>query len=639
MSNIIFNINNELNTYDNQFYELLFEKITDTSKDKNIPFYSEFYSIHIYELLIDYIYSKFNSIQNINSSLDLIIQSINTLNGLIHKIHNIDYDNDTINILKKNKEIYNIVENLISWTDTNKFTIKIDVHYYHDIVQAKKKLEQAIFSSDIYYNNLDTKQKEKVDKFFKKLELFNECYETKLKINDQLKQMIKERIELIKVINVSHIRKHNEIICVGWVITTMNGLVDNKIIPGDSDCYPKKRGSNYWWGNWGNSNVFIYNKHILYKYNLVNHKYNIIDVSSVDIISDGAPDLRLGIYGGKILIYNTNLSEIFIYEDNKKFHEMKQYKRQYFSRGKLKINTNDNIKEMDYDNRSKNLTLLSFDDTKLEFLDWFYYDTGIVVKTYTINNNKYIYSYTSKRSIINFKHYKLDGKGSYLKDSEKASIDKNNFGDNYGKMPLWSFGTPVIDVDEYKVGVGHIKIYNDTKKYKYVSDSKIDIARTNLQKFFEKKFGEKYIPHFGSNDCAGYIYMAYFYKLKIKQENSEMFVSDAFLPLFIDDDYKFTLFFPIGISKLDNKFLVSGGYGDYKNIFIEFDDVLSLCYHDISNLNMEDYNYLVLQQDGKQKEIIDFGKPNTIGGSDAQYFKKKYMKYKIKYLNKVSLGY
>ena len=100
------------------------------------------------------------------------------------------------------------------------------------------------------------------------------------------------------------------------------------------------------------------------------------------------------------------------------------------------------------------------------------------------------------------------------------------------------------------IAVGHIKIHSDLDKFKYKSDSNIQLFRENLYKDFKKYFNDKYIRHKGTNivpDCEGYIYLPYFYILYNNMQN--MLISDAYLPVNLDInlDYRFSLIFPMAL--------------------------------------------------------------------------------------------
>jgi hypothetical protein len=206
--------------------------------------------------------------------------------------------------------------------------------------------------------------------------------------------------------------------------------------------------------------------------------------------------------------------------------------------------------------------------------------------------------------------------------------EKRILGPNYGKMPGFSFGTPVIDIihpdfpelGKIKLGVGHSKIHQDQNKFKYISGSKIDLFRQNLHNDMKTYFGKSYVPHygtFGKKQCDGYIYMMYFYflfdEITVDGTNNKKYqkamISDSYLPVTIDlkmdsesTDYKFSLVFPMGIGlKNENVVTVTCGYGDYKSIALEFDlkVIINSCIHDIQNVDMDEYQYFTLvKKDG-----------------------------------------
>jgi hypothetical protein len=189
---------------------------------------------------------------------------------------------------------------------------------------------------------------------------------------------------------------------------------------------------------------------------------------------------------------------------------------------------------------------------------------------------------------------------------------------NMGYCPLFSFGTPVLDIHHnnrtIQLGVGHIKIPHT---HEYVKDSNIQKFKDNLDKDMRNMYGEKYIKHYGTpirSVCYGYTYMMYFFIVwKNSDGGFEMKISDSFLPHYLgtipkngkhDDDYKFSLIFPMGleIANDTNNVIVTCGEGDFYAIELEFNinEVINLCVHDVRRTDMREYKYKILGYDGRQ---------------------------------------
>ncbi|AYV85806.1 MAG: hypothetical protein Satyrvirus44_1, partial [Satyrvirus sp.] len=322
------------------------------------------------------------------------------------------------------------------------------------------------------------------------------------------------------------------------------------------------------------------------------------------------------------------------------------------------------------------------------YLDWFYED-GINIQGSDVITSVYIIKYNIPDSDGIF--YKIIGTGSYVEATDSEKI-KSYYGANYGIMPMLSFGTPhlyfgssvissdslqyysgkeylinisyinliskaVIDNKDplYGLGVGHLKIHSYENEYPYIKDSSIELFRKNLYLDMRKYFGDRYIRHFGSTNlstkCKGYIYMLYFYKLTDFVELDSMafplnmMLSDAFLPLSLDpkekdsifdQDYKFSLVFPMGLAqKDDDTLLVTCGEGDFYSIELEFNknEVLDLVKHNARCLNFRKYNYYIIATyqgrvyvEDRLETIMQKIRNNEL---PSEY---KYHKYKTKYM-------
>jgi hypothetical protein len=178
------------------------------------------------------------------------------------------------------------------------------------------------------------------------------------------------------------------------------------------------------------------------------------------------------------------------------------------------------------------------------------------------------------------------------------------FGINYGISPALSLGSPCIIIDDYYLGVGHIKIHSNIDKYPYLKNSNIENFRNNLYLDYKRLFGDNYIRHMGTGfppDCYGYIYMLYFYTIEFPmgQDEAVMHISDAYLPLNRNDNnlYKFSLFFPMGICNDGNNLLVSCGEGDFYSVICKFNlnDIYKLCKYNIKDMDFNNYNYYIIE--------------------------------------------
>lgn len=389
---------------------------------------------------------------------------------------------------------------------------------------------------------------------------------------------------------------------------------DQKYIkPGNSEeCVPKRQdiGINFPWNRWHlpqlestDSTIFVYG----------NHKNNNLEILPLreglynnDKYGYEKSDIRIMKMDGTIYMHTSNLDSMYMFdivnEQNKKFIKMK------------KIRTYP-------DNEDKNIPILSvrLEKTKvITFIKWYYkYYDDFEENDKKEKGGVLLWGYEGFRPImhwIRFDNYVIDGLGSHLSGLED---DKQIFATNYGITPMFSFGTPHIKLHNEKygdflLGVGHIKIHNDTEKYKYIDGSNIDTFRKNLHKDMRDKYGDRYIEHYGTgpypDECTGYIYMMYFYIMYDKQGEfyNSMKLSDSFLPILLDErkklfdddnDYKFSLIFPMGITSIDtNKIIVTCGYGDFYSVALEFDtkNVINKCTYDVRNLDMREYSYWIL---------------------------------------------
>ena len=157
--------------------------------------------------------------------------------------------------------------------------------------------------------------------------------------------------------------------------------------------------------------------------------------------------------------------------------------------------------------------------------------------------------------------------------------------------------------------MGHIKIPNETDKYEYKNNSNISLFSKKLHLEFKQRFSEKYIRHFS------FTYMMYFYTFSLDDNGhlTKFEISDSFLPLKLEkesSDYIFSLIFPMGLVLSPDKsnIFISAGYGDYEAALMRFktDEVLSLCKHDIQNLDLNNYEYKIIASDKDKVKIARY---------------------------------
>lgn len=492
--------------------------------------------------------------------------------------------------------------------------------------------------------------------------------------------------------------KLNEEIYLYCVRAELSYKASNKFIPGnDKMCKVGNIGINYWWNHWYSRlgvsiTKFLYYNHKSGTYIPINVVINEKFITKNQDAIDGN-DHRLVKINNKIILHSTDLKEIYevIPLIEKKEIILKKILSLYIT--------------------GKNLQIINIRESKLEidvdYLDWFYREGVAIIK----NKSRYY---------IQYQNFKLDGNGShipgkfwrgdpkliekyeneitsydlnpelyeldsiYIKKIEKQkktvktftieyanyqkeinniNVDKEFFKSNYGKIPLLSFTSPHIKIDNYidygtlLLGVGHIKIHSDDIRYLYLENSNIDLFRKNLYNDMNKYFGERYIKHFGSTPvpyCKGYIYLLYFYILYNNEQKMKM--SNAYLPLLLDKkepdsefdkDYKFSLIFPSGLERGDdNDIIITAGEGDFYSVILKFDlhEVIKLCFHDVQNLNMEYYKYFIIAKNNNVTYIgerlngiieqINVDTIKTQNGGDLFYKKYEINKNKYKSLSR-----
>ncbi|CCU55930.1 unknown similar to AMEV020 [Choristoneura rosaceana entomopoxvirus 'L'] len=201
------------------------------------------------------------------------------------------------------------------------------------------------------------------------------------------------------------------------------------------------------------------------------------------------------------------------------------------------------------------------DENNFIFLNWI--KDGYIIETKVINvNNCDTICETNKIIKLGGNHI-IDGLGDF-------------------KTPMFSFGSSCIKINNNTyMGVGHAKILLTQE---YDSDSKIYKFRKIIFDNFNNN--PKYVQH------NSYIYCMYFFKYIINN-NKKLYISDCYLPILSFTDYFFSIYFPMSIIKDRSNIVVTGGYGDYYSIAVTFKYkvVIKNTKHDVSNFNINEYNY------------------------------------------------
>lgn len=437
--------------------------------------------------------------------------------------------------------------------------------------------------------------------------------------------------------NTSVVKLYNDTYLYAVRMLKYMNLFNSEFKPGNSpECEPPiDSGINFVWNRWGPQRYIVDSTIFL----IGNHKKGQLDIAPIPIREMQLSDVRLGKIDNIIYLHDGVLERkyrIEIVDDGFRIVEIDR--RETRDTSESEVEKNRQIISMKsgrgmeapwpyvldgfYKNyKLPDITIPEPDMTKSDPYgigsDFNSNDKGGV----SIRNMGRHPRFFSQKW-IRFENYVIDGKGSYDTNLDK---DKTDFGDNYGITPLFSFSTPHIyysneSYNDALIGVGHLKIHSDITKYPYISGSNIDKFRKHLYRDMKGKYGDRYIRHYGTQpfpNCGGYIYMLYFYILYDKTYDDDgsirynsMKLSDGFLPISLDDrsndklypwdeDYKFSLIFPMGLAYLDDnkeRILVTAGYGDFYPVALEFDtkNIVDMCEHDVKNMNMKEYNYWIL---------------------------------------------
>lgn len=413
---------------------------------------------------------------------------------------------------------------------------------------------------------------------------------------------------------------------------------DKHIIPGNEKICPKIEGQSmeygheFWWNNWGYGfeirgvELFIGDHHTNQFDICASKIYDGVFPESFQptIYDNPLGDARIVEIDNKIYVHSSNLQIIFRLE-SLKFNDDKLI----FIAQKVKLGGIQVV------NKDHNYVLTDINRGCIQYLDWFYprgvrsivIDNKLKFQDYYINERYYpeiLYDNPDGRFDINKLPRPNFGNVDqpilpFLNSGSDLHDKHNKDSVNWGVTPIMSFGTPLVKYGDVHIGVGHLKIHSDMVHHPYREGSTIDMFRKENFQYMDETYGTRYITHFGTKTevgfCQGYIYVLYFYvltsndKLEILDDVlpvkrwTGMYISDAYLPLtdqqfpdlWYDSDYKFTLFFPMGLTLEDRTLTVSGGYGDYYTVLVEYDvdDVVRACRHDITTINFNDYDYTI----------------------------------------------
>ena len=421
----------------------------------------------------------------------------------------------------------------------------------------------------------------------------------------------------------------------------------------DKDCRPEPRniGVKYPWNHWGHypgggGYIFLlgdYNK--TEPFTVVEREIDYHQVKSDRMIDDDIfkkdgdyrlfknDDGTIYTYGGSFRdIYEIEFSKKGIVNLNK-FHQG------------ISLLDKDYTRTLEPYNPGINLPLVEY---KIEdeygyashvhvlILDWFYSD-GVYAfekngpRDEDLTLDKKFIAYRKKLIPYNTNNG-FDGKGSFY--SEKPE-DIKKYGRNYGKLPMFSFGSNFIKLDTKKkiegyknvrISVAHSKIHSSEVKYPYNEKSNVHTFRKNIYNDMRTEYKDKYIEHYGSGkapDCYGYIYLMYFILLLEKEDGSfDMKLGNSYLPLNLEDKhkdkYKFSLIFATGIQQENDDIIITAGEGDMYSILLKFsiDSIIEDCEHDVTNMNMNNYIFKIIgYKNGKS--IVEDTLRKVVSGFDG----------------------
>ena len=413
-------------------------------------------------------------------------------------------------------------------------------------------------------------------------------------------EIVREKYQIDLYNNTSFVKINNEQLYI------VKSSYCNNCIPGnDKDCWPELRntGVKYPWNNWGSSS----GQSIFFLGDYKTKTFKRIEIEQIpgkrDLINTDADFRLFKDDKGTINCYGSDFDRIYDIDISKEIIPNLYRHRRFVG-----------YKDLD---SAKNFSLIEYKiedeyHVHLLILDWFYSDG---VYAYERKSNKESdakeYTYTFRKNLIPYNiENGFDGKGSFY-SNEPEDIKK--YGRNYGKLPMFSFGSNFIKIDtknkkgykNVKISVAHSKIHSSEEKYPYDEESNVHIFRKNIYEDMRTKYVDKYIEHYGTgnapNNCHGYIYLMYFILLLEKEDGSfDMKLGNSYLPLNLDkeheDKYKFSLIFATGIQQENEDIIITAGEGDMYSILLKFsiDSIIADCVHDVKDMNMDKYIFKVI---------------------------------------------
>ena len=426
-----------------------------------------------------------------------------------------------------------------------------------------------------------------------------------------------------------------------------------KCIPGnDKKCSPELRniGVKYPWNHWnsyrdGGGYIFLSGDYNKKTFTAVNR-----DIGRYGDPLNNSGDYRLFKDDkGRIYCYGTSFKNIYEISLDIDDNEITLFPPQGVEVLDKEHNKDPNLPYTNYD-PGKNLSLVEYkigadNHVHLLILDWFYsdgvyaYEKNGYLDEDLNSNQKFITDrkklLTSNKKLIAYRKKLIpyntnngfDGKGSFVNSEKPEDIKK--YGRNYGKLPMFSFGSNFIKIKGYKnvrISVAHSKIHSSEEKYPYNEKSNVHTFRKNIYKDMIDKYDDNYIKHYGAGeapDCYGFIYLMYFILLLEKEDGTfEMKLGNSYLPLNLDkeheDKYKFSLIFATGIQQENEDIIITAGEGDMYSILLKFsiDSIIADCVHDVKDMNMDNYIFKVIGYKN-EKSIVGNRLSEVVSGFDG----------------------
>ena len=314
-------------------------------------------------------------------------------------------------------------------------------------------------------------------------------------------------------------------------------------------------GKNFFWQSWTKD---INDNSILFIGTLNRETLEITPDKTIDpIVISNLPihidkfkynDLRIFRCDGNIYLYDSYVTSI---------HQVKIVDKKIVVLD-LSKKTEQSIMCKNIRKYDKNWAYLTCTETEYIFLNWFEDATVTLSKVSKTNQQN-----CTKEPIIKMHKSKINGLGSKT-------------------LPIFSFGTPMYELEKGKVwiGVGHCKIITTAN---YASD-KINLFRQELQ-----DIGQQHIQH------LTYYYLCYNIVLLYKENRYRMYISDAYLNMLPNEEYIFSINFPLGIDVYNKEVYISMGIGDYYNTISKqgLSEFIKSCRHVVENFNEDDFDYKI----------------------------------------------